>query len=142
MMDWDNIHPKARGPFMRLEEELLRMYMAGSIPYWFRAFEGYRSPLNQNNAFERGASKAKAWQSAHQYGLAVDFVPYVQPGDGAATAKPQPHPHQGRWAWDVPAAAWDLFDRAVTQSGLLRPIPWDRPHVEHTLWREIKGRML
>ena len=37
-------------------------------------FETYRAPSRQTALFTAGHSKAKAWQSWHQYGLAVDIV--------------------------------------------------------------------
>lgn len=39
-----------------------------------KIFEFERSPAKQEAAFARGASKARAWQSPHQYGLAVDII--------------------------------------------------------------------
>lgn len=54
-------------------------------------FEAWRSPQRQDWLFEQGRSKpghivtnARAWQSWHQYGLAVDFAFY----------------RGGKWSWD------------------------------------------
>lgn len=128
-MDWDLIHPKARTSFMRLEEDLTRAVLASEVNVWFRPFSGYRSPMDQIDLVRRGVSKAGPFQSAHNYGLAVDFVPFDD--------------ERKIFHWpDAKDACWDYLDRRVTQMGLLRPISWDRPHVEHPLWRVVKDRLV
>lgn len=139
MMDWENLHHRARHNFQMLSDELFRLYLTGAAPHWFKPFEGYRSPTRQWTFFNLGTSKAKAWQSPHQYGLAVDFVPYVV----RAAVKPEDYDTAvGTWKWPPKNdPSWDWFDNVVHRSGLLRPISWDRPHVEHPLWQEIKSRV-
>lgn len=126
-MKWELVHPKARGAFMRLEEELMRQVLAGESDVLFKPFEGYRTPERQLELYKKGTTKAVPFQSAHQYGLAVDYVPY-DPVTG--------------WFWpEASDPAWNILSHAATQYGLLQPIPWDRPHIEHPLWRAVKGRL-
>lgn len=138
-MDWDLVHPKARGAFQALDDELFRKYLTGEIAYWFKPFEGYRSPQRQNELLKKGTTKARAFESAHQYGLAVDFVPFIVraiPRESLTSATTQ-----GTWSWDIPTTEWDEFDRVVMKHDLFRPIAWDRPHVEHRLWRLMRPSM-
>lgn len=86
-----------------------------------RIFEGYRSPIRQRNLHDsgRGVTKAGAWESAHQYGLAVDFaVPRGGRRDG--------------WTWTVDPAHWRELAVLAAHEGLYVPSPgWDPGHVEH-----------
>ena len=73
----DRLHPKARPTFMGLAAVLKDQYEAKQIKTLFLPFEGYRSPERQNYLFHvMKTTKARAFQSAHNYGLAVDFVPW------------------------------------------------------------------
>lgn len=145
-MDYSLIHPKAVGAFQTLADELFRQYLVGEAPYWFKAFEGYRSPQRQLELYQttRGdgtrVTHAKPFQSAHQYGLAMDFVPFVvrDPRHVKETAQ---ETTQGSWKWDVENDAWDWFDKQVAKAGLFRAIQWDRPHVTHLLWEQMKNRL-
>jgi hypothetical protein len=113
-----DLHPLARDPFARLHQALMEGHRVGATDVWFEPFEVYRSPEDQEAAFKRGVSKARAWQSAHQYGLAVDFVPYP-------------------WHWR-PGPHWDYLKGQAERVGLICPIAWDRPHVEHPAFATMK----
>lgn len=88
-------------------------------------YEGARSPVRQVELYARGrvagapdfgktVTRAKAWSSFHQFGLAADVVFHVN----------------GRWTWDEPKiGAWDLFTRIAADCGL-RTLSFERPHVE------------
>ena len=120
------LHPAARKRFVNLRDSLERAYVTGESPVLFAVFETYRSPARQQFLKETTTStKAGPWESTHQLGLAVDFVPYVD----------------NSWSWDG-SHPWDLLDRLAGESGLVRPIRWDRPHIEHPkadfLLREMK----
>lgn len=126
--DWGLLHPFARKAFTALRDKLENDYAEGIIKHPIRPFEVWRHPLRQADLLARGTSKAGAWSSAHQYGLAVDFVPAP------------PHPIHGRpaWTWDgQPELFNHLRDRAH-QHGLTVPIGWDKPHVEHPLFKIIR----
>lgn len=127
-MIWANIHPKCRTHFQMLESNLMRAYMNGETKSLFVPFTGYRAPQAQTALVEAGTSKAHPWESAHNYGMAVDFVPW-RGGE------------RNQWTWDD-KEDWDFLDRCATQTGLYRPIKWDRPHIEHPLWNVIKKFVL
>jgi hypothetical protein len=109
------LHPKAREQFNLLAMDV----MPG-----FRLFEGFRDPGRQQALLmdTRGVTKAGAWASAHQYGLAADFVPWVN----------------GRFTWAVDAKVWDELKAAAELHGLAAPLKWDRAHVQHPLWEELR----
>ena len=133
-MIWAHIHPKAVRSFQLLEEDLCRGFLCGETTTWFRPFEGYRAPDRQLDMLQNKTSKALPFQSAHQYGLAVDFVGFVTKS-APRIAMPT---GTGRWSWDA-SLDWDYLDRAAARQGLDRSITWDRPHVEHPLWHRIRG---
>lgn len=86
-------------------------------------FETYRDPVEQELVFQEGRSKARAFQSAHQFGLAVDFVPFTD----------------GKWHWpDVNDGVWDTLRVEATKLGLRNTIEWDRPHVEHPAFASVR----
>jgi hypothetical protein len=107
--------PCARTAFMGLAASLARNTS-------FLPFETYRDPEWQAVVFDRGDSKADSFESAHQFGLAVDFVPFID----------------GNWRWDVPETTWDVLDAEAAVFGLLRPIAWDRAHIEHPNWKGVR----
>jgi hypothetical protein len=106
--------PCARSDFARLCDAL--------APTPFRPFETFRDPARQLDLLEQGTTKAGAFESPHQFGLAVDFVPYID----------------GNWTWQAPPELWDELAHHATVCGLLTPIAWDRPHVEHPVWGRVR----
>lgn len=119
--DFDVLHPEAREDFQQLANELSEAYAAGSTRTYFKPFETWRHPYRQAYLITKGVTKAGAWRSAHQYGLAVDFVPHDQKGFN--------------WAADND---WEFLRTKAKLYGLTVPISWDLCHVEHPLWNEIK----
>lgn len=96
------------------------------------AHEFYRSPEKQNDAYARGASRARAGQSAHQFGCAVDII-------------------HSRKLWDMEPKAWMLIDHVgkeiISQKGLrvenlFKNGEWafyDPAHWQVIGWKELKG---
>jgi peptidoglycan LD-endopeptidase CwlK len=90
-----------------------------------RLFETIRSPGRQMALYSRGrdpeaadfgrtVTKARAYQSAHQYGLAADLVFYVN----------------GEWTWSPPNPGdWDVFHGIARVEGLV-PLSFEKPHVQ------------
>ncbi len=109
--------PCARDSFSLLRDRLLAHTR-------FRLFETYRTPDEQEKAFARGTSKARAFESAHQFGLAADFVPW----DGK----------QFHWP-DRDHPEWRSLAAEASRLGLSVPIGWDRPHVEHRSWARVRA---
>lgn len=88
-----------------------------------RRFEGWRSPLRQANLFARGRAEGRgkrkvtyhrAWVGRHQYGLAEDWVWFVD----------------GKWTWAEPEkGGWDAFHAQVKVAGL-EVLGFEKPHVQ------------
>lgn len=102
----------------------------------FQVFETVREPLRQNELYAIGRASptapdfgkhvtdAKAYQSAHQFGLAVDIWPC----------------DAGQWLWikkDDPR--WEPLIRLAPQFGL-ECLSWERPHVQLAgfRWQDLK----
>ncbi len=95
-------------------------------------YEGLRSPERQAELYAQGrtkpgkiVTKAGPWQSMHQYGLAIDFVPLA------------PHPK----AEGMYVAAWTDKDAYGTSHAFaakrgLRKISWETPHLEDAAFRD------
>lgn len=122
------LNPKTIEAFHALDQALTRAYEAGDTKTLFKPFETFRGPVRQLDLFARGTTKARPWKSAHNYGLAVDFVPFV-PLSANRTV--------GVWSW---AGDHDYKFLAATavHCGLRVPIDWDPCHVEHPLWLKIR----
>lgn len=90
-----------------------------------KLFETARSPARQDQLYGKGrdpdlpeygrtVTRAEAYQSAHQYGLAADLVFWVD----------------GEWTWDEPTPGmWDSFGDLALLNGL-HTLSFERPHVQ------------
>lgn len=116
------LHPSARQSFSDLRDDLDAATALGTTPFRWAVFETYRTPWRQSELLRTGKTKAGPFTSAHQFGLAVDFVP--MPG--------------GKLSWDVSVEHWDMLRRFATRRGLINTIPWDRAHVEHPLFVRVR----
>ena len=75
-----------------------------------------------------------AYASAHQFGFAVDYVPRVLRGIG----------DNARWQWYWPESEhddWKVLAELAAEAGLRTPIVWDKPHVEHPFWRDVRNSL-
>ncbi len=117
--DLESLHPTVRTAVKAVLADLA----AGQHP--FEVFEAYRSPERQKHLYAKGrttpgpkVTKADAWQSYHQYGLAADFVLKVG----------------GQWSWDTSganAAHWKALHEIGKKHGL-EPLSWEMPHLQIT----------
>lgn len=118
--DRSHLHPALREKTVALDSALA----AKGLP--LRLFEGARSPVRQVELYARGrgtgtpgktVTRARAWQSMHQYGCAVDYVFWVD----------------GEWVWP-PAEdpRWEEYAKLAAAVGL-RSLSFERPHVELAL---------
>lgn len=114
------IHPEAIEAFMLLKGDLERDHRYGKVPVLFAPFETYRHPQRQIDALANKTSRAGAYQSAHQFGLAIDFVPNIN----------------GKWSWDL-KHPWDYLRERAHARKLLNELTWDRAHVEHPKWADL-----
>lgn len=128
-VDFDLVHPKARASFELLSYRLEEKFNAGVTQYWLRPFEGYRSPKRQAELLAGRKTKAGPFQSAHNFGLAIDFVPY--------------NLEKNEYWWpNADHQIWKDLRVAATDRGLVNNIDWDRPHVQHPLWYQIRLSMV
>lgn len=113
------LHPLAREPFQKMLDELERAFEAGATNTDFIPFETYRSPERQIELYRQQppVTKVREWGSAHQFGLAVDFV--------ANDDDPWDDDHD-----------WAFLKKVAEKHGLTVPISWDLGHVEHPLYRQ------
>ena len=112
-----NLHPVVRDKI----NELTTLFEAESLP--FRLFEGFRSPQRQAGLYAQGRSKpgrivtkAQPWSSYHQYGVAGDFVLFID----------------GKWSWDDSGerAQWWTRLHELARNVGLKPLSWELPHLQ------------
>ena len=111
------LHPA----FRAAAQAVLAQLNAAGHP--FRLFEAFRTPERQTDLYAQGRSKPGAivtyqppWRSYHQYGLAADFVLYVN----------------GTWSWDASAAnapAWDAL-KTIGAAHQLDHLAFEKPHLQ------------
>ena len=129
-----DLHPEVRGVFSALTEDLVLAYQANKTEFLIEPFEGLRSPDRQAHLLTEGTTKVGPWKSAHNYGLAVDYVPrrivsFNRSGHAVR-----------EWHWPpVEHDDWQVLAELAAQHGLLTPIRWDKPHVEHPYWQQIRN---
>lgn len=125
----DDLNPKMRAPILAMiTAARAHKFNTNGLPSYFAPFEGYRPPIRQMHLFTvEKTTKARPWESAHQYGLAVDFAVRIM------------HPDADRESWSWPVhAPWPELKRIAKSFGLDIPIEWDRGHVEHGLWASFQ----
>jgi peptidoglycan LD-endopeptidase CwlK len=113
------LHPEFAG---RLAQ-LLGALGTEQIP--LAVFETARSPMRQEQLYARGrdpmgadygrtVTRARAYESAHQWGLAADLVFLIH----------------GQWTWDEPGQGqWARMGVLAHQAGL-ETLSFERPHVQ------------
>ena len=122
--DMKLLHPRAMEDFLLLEYDLSLDWRHGTTRTWFRPFETYRHPMRQLAVLGNKTSRAGPYESAHQFGLAVDFVPW----------------DNGRWSWDL-KHDWDHLRKAAHKRKLRCELDWDRAHVEAPLWADMHAAL-
>ncbi|MGZ3397697.1 MAG: M15 family metallopeptidase [Caulobacteraceae bacterium] len=121
------LHPVVRAAVSAVLETL----HGRGVP--FQVFEAFRAPERQAWLYAQGrtrpggiVTKAQAWQSYHQYGLAVDLVLF----------------RQNAWSWSTAGADAGLWTMMhdVAQAHGLRPLSFEAPHVEFAGpdWKDLQ----
>lgn len=119
--DMTLLHPGFARQVYAVMDELA----AVGIP--LQVFETIRSPARQEELYRRGrdpeaadygrrVTNAQPYESAHQYGLAVDMVLFID----------------GKWTWDLPRdkpGCWDLYHAIAKERGLV-PLSFEKPHIQ------------
>ncbi len=116
-VDPARLHPSFRDRLASVIEKL----EAEGIP--FRVFEAWRSPQRQQYLWDQGrvrpgaiVTKAQAWESYHQYGLAADVVLF----------------ENGKWSWETGGnrAVWWKRLHEVGRGAGLEPLSFELPHLQ------------
>jgi putative chitinase len=116
-LDARNDNPELLHPALRMRvDRLIDRLAEEQLP--FRLFEGFRSPQRQAFLFKKRprVTKAGPWSSYHQYGLAVDFVLFIN----------------DEWSWRTDgkwARAWDELHRLADEVDL-EPLSFEKPHLQ------------
>jgi len=131
--DMKLFHPKFARAASQLNKLLIGGYETGITKTKFELFESYRHPLRQNDVFAKGASKARQYSSAHQLGLAGDWVPYLSAVEAQALGERIGERVLPGWNWHS-SHDWLFLRKSAQQVGLDVPMDWDRAHVEHPDW--------
>jgi peptidoglycan LD-endopeptidase CwlK len=115
--DISHLHPSIRN----LLPELDRQLAAAGIP--LQLYEAARSPFRQAELYAVGrdtgtpghhVTRAMAWSSFHQFGLAVDYVFKID----------------GNWSWpNADDPRWKTYQQIGTDLGL-RSLSFETPHLE------------
>ena len=105
------LHPVLRRAVTELQTRLFDEH----IPLF--VFESFRTPQRQNSLFEQvpPVTRARAWSSYHQYGLAVDFVFY-----------------ENGWHWgkNNQHDTWYRKLHTYARELGLEPLSWETPHIQ------------
>ena len=111
------LHPLFREAIINVMDKLKKE----NLP--FEIFEAYRWPERQEVLFNQGrttpgniVTKANAWKSYHQYGLAVDFVLRIN----------------NQWSWDDQGekAVWWKRMRKISEEFGLEGLSFETPHMQ------------
>lgn len=128
------LHPKFARVCKRLSEYLIDAYETRRTKTRFEIFETYRDPMRQADLLRKRVSKAGPFESAHQCGLACDFVPYLTPDEAIALGELKGEKVLPGWNWDS-SHDYAFLAKAAQDHGVYVPISWDPCHVEHKNWR-------
>lgn len=118
-----DLHPICQQAFRKLADHLKRAYQEGRTTTYFAPFEGLRTPIKQEELFRQRppVTHVGAWHSAHNYGMAVDFVAVNS---------------AGQWSWSE-KHDWNFLRASAIQFGLRNHLDWDRAHVEAIAWSRV-----
>lgn len=131
------LHPKFARAAIELDKLCRLGYEAGRTQTLFKVFETFRDPRRQNELFSKGASKARQFNSAHQFGLAVDMVPYLSAEEAATLGERIGERVFPGWNWHS-SHDYAFLKANAEKVGLVRPLEWDLVHIEHPQWAYLQ----
>ncbi|MBY5438859.1 M15 family metallopeptidase [Rhizobium leguminosarum] len=137
------LHPKMVPVARSIADHMASLHQANKTEFSFQIFETYRSPVRQNELFTEKTTKARAWEGAHNVGLAVDFVPFLTATQAAKYRQEHGSSLPG-WFWPDPEHSdWNILAKVAMRYGCKPPIVTkdfvDRPHCEHPLFDKIQS---
>lgn len=108
--------------FIRRAENFAQIMANAGAPVKFHEF--YRGEQDQNQAYARGASKARFGESAHNFAMGADY-------------------HFDRYGWAVPDQWWEFGDEVAKMVGLKSGLSFgDGNHLELPGWKSWKPYFL
>lgn len=125
---WRADRQDAHPDILLFEKLLVRRMKALDVPMWASCV--WRSMDDQSSAWVRGVTKAKAGESAHNWGCAVDIV-------------------HGTKGWDLSKAQWDIVAHVGKELAIQNGLKlvwggdwkfWDPAHWELAEWKVLKHR--
>lgn len=131
-----DLHPAGAAQFRSLINRMRpRVFHDGGKKFSLYPFEGFRLPQRQVHLLTvTKTTKAGPWESAHQYGLAVDFAGIRIGQNGLVKS--------GDWFWpNAEHVCWGELKSAARALKLDIPIAWDNGHVEHPAFRLLRDTM-
>ena len=131
------LHPKFRRLCEGLAQDLIRRYEAGETKTRFEIFETFRDPSRQLDLLKKGATKAGIFQSAHNFGLAADFVAYIDGQQAHDMGDLAGEKVLAGWSWHA-SNDWRFLRLRAEAFGLQIPIAWDLGHVQSPYWQQVK----
>lgn len=135
--DLTGLNPKFKGVIVRLHDYLVDSHETGRTKTRFEIFETIRSPARQADLIKKGVSKAGPWQSPHQFGLAVDFVPYLTGVEATDLGNRIGEKVLPGWSWHS-SHDYAFLHQAAEKFGLDNSISWDPCHVQHPQWQLVR----
>lgn len=133
------LNPKFAAVIVRLNNYLIDSYETGRTKTRFEIFETFRDPMRQAQLLTKGASKAGPFQSAHQLGLAVDFVPVIDVAEARIIGEALGERVSAGWSW-WSGHDYGFLKAAAEKHGLVCPISWDLVHVEHPNFKKLRDQ--
>ena len=131
------LHPKFARRASVLYENLALMHEAGRLQFRLEVFEGFRHFSRQQGLVAEGVSKAGVWQSAHNFGLAADFVPYLDAEEARMLGRP------AGWYWPkITDETWKILHEQAAIAGVAHPFSWDGPHIQLLNFDEMRSKYL
>lgn len=121
----------------RLADYLIDAYETSRTKTRFEVFETFRDPMRQADLLRKGVTKAGSFQSAHQMGLACDFVPHLSAEEAIALGERLGERVMPGWNWHS-SHDYKFLRDAAPRFNLIVPIEWDPCHVEHPKWRDFR----
>ena len=136
--DMSLCNPEFAARCARLHKYLIDAHETGRTKTRFEIFESYRTPMRQRDLLKKGVSKAGAFQSAHQFGLAMDFVPHLSPEEATRLSELTGERVFPGWNWHS-SHDYGFLAKSATSFKLSVPITWDPCHVEHPNWPQLRA---
>jgi len=142
LSDMQLLHPEFRRVAVALYDDLIRGYEMGLTETKFEPFETLRTGLRQQRLLREKTTKAPEWEGAHQFGLAIDFVPKL-----TSYGAHEFNMRHNLVGLDAVKAGWSwhaehdyLFLKKMGEArGLKMPVfSWDKCHVEHPNFPAIR----